>query len=176
MVTALFRPRTLHGPVRMGNGKRCGPLRLAALVSLAWSAQACAAPPEKGHPEMRRLNGETISIEAGGQSFLVDLYDNPTADDLLKRLPLDVRASNYPGYDEKVLRIPEPLSMEGAPRGDDPEIPEVGYYQPGQWIAIYYGPIAYWPGKVPLGRIHASVDEIAALPENTSVRIERKAR
>ncbi|WP_339401649.1 cyclophilin-like fold protein, partial [Klebsiella pneumoniae] len=48
-----------------------------------------------------------------------------------------------------------------------------GYYAPGQWIAVYFGPIGYWSGKVPLGRIHASVDEISAIPENTPVTIEK---
>lgn len=123
--------------------------------------------------ELRKLSGKNILIRVGGKAFTVDLYDNPTANDLLPRLPLTLKASNYPGYDEKVIRLKEGLSMEGAPRGDDPGIPEVGYYQPGRWIALYYGPIGYWSGKVPLGKIHATIDELAAIPDNAPVMIER---
>jgi hypothetical protein len=50
--------------------------------------------------------------------------------------------------------------MKGAPSGDEPLIPEVGFYDAGQWIALYYGLIGYWTGKVPLSRIHASIDEL----------------
>lgn len=121
--------------------------------------------------ELRKLSGKKVAIRIGDKAFTVDLYDNPTANDLLPRLPLTLKANNYPGYDEKVIRLRERLSMEGAPRGDNPGIPEVGYYQPGQWIALYYGPIGYWAGKVPLGKIHATIDELAAIPDNAPVTI-----
>ena len=122
--------------------------------------------------ELRNLSGDKVTFRIGDQAFNVDLYDNPTAKDLMSRLPLTVKAGNYPGYDEKVLRLSKGLSMKGAPKGDDPAIPEVGYYEPGQWIAIYYGPIGYWAGKVPLGRIDASIDELHAIQDGASVTIE----
>lgn len=125
------------------------------------------------NPHLRKLSGEKIAFRVGDKRFVVNLYDNPTARDLLARLPITVRASNYPGYDEKVLRLAKGLSMEGAPKSDDPGIPEVGYYEPGQWIALYYGPIGNWPGKVPLGQIGATVDELRAIPDGASLTIER---
>lgn len=144
---------------------------ITGIAALALSTAACAGPSnDKG---IRTPSGERVAIHAGTRTFVVDLYDNPTARDLVTRLPMTLKATNYPGYDEKVIRVPRPLSMEGAPRGDNPKIPEVGYYAPGQWIALYYGPIGYWPGKVPLGRIAATKAEIGAIPENTSVTIER---
>lgn len=156
-------------------------MAMAAALSLACSMQACAAPADTGNnsqgearvnSHLRKLSDNRITIRIGDKAFNVTLYDNPTANDLLPRLPMTVKANNYPGYDEKVIRLPNRLSMEGAPRGDDPLIPEVGYYQPGQWIALYYGPIGYWSGKVPLGRIDASIDELRAIPDNASVTIE----
>lgn len=122
---------------------------------------------------LRRLSGKQVVIQTEDASYLVELYDNPTADDLYSRLPLTLTSSDYPGYDEKVLRLGDGLSMEGAPLGDNPKIPEVGYYEPGNWIALYYGFIGYWPGKVPLGQIHATTEELAAIPEETTIRIER---
>jgi hypothetical protein len=153
---------------------------LAAMFSLTLSIQACAAPSaSKSNVQgnavrnnLRKLTDKKIVVRVGGKVFTVDLYDNPTANDLIPRLPLTLKANNYPGYDEKVIRLSNSLSMEGAPSGDEPQIPEVGYYAPGQWIALYYGPIGYWPGKVPLGRIHASVEELRAIPDNASVTIE----
>ncbi|MGY5776340.1 cyclophilin-like fold protein [Rhizobium sp. LEGMi135b] len=124
------------------------------------------------HEELRKPSDNKIAIRIEGKMFTIDLYDNATAGDLVTKLPLTVKVSDYPGYDEKLLRLKEGLSMKGAPKGDEPEIPEVGYYEPGRWIALYYGPIGYWPGKVPLGRIHASVDEIRTIPESASVTIE----
>jgi hypothetical protein len=59
-----------------------------------------------------------------------------------------------------------------APGSDDPGIPEVGYYESGKWIAIYYGPIGDWPGKVPLEKIRATVGELGAIPNNAPVMIE----
>ncbi|MFK2893779.1 hypothetical protein ISS98_21725 [Dyella flagellata] len=132
------------------------------------------APHEtSSHRDLRKLSGQKIVIRVGDKAFTVELYDNDTAKDLVSRLPLTLNANNYPGYDEKIIRLPSALSMKGAPRGDEPEIPEVGYYAPGQWVALYYGPIGYWPGKVPLGRIHARVEQIHTIPDHTPVTLER---
>ena len=122
--------------------------------------------------ELRTLSGQQISITVGDSTFIVDLYDNQTANDLIAQLPLTLTATDYAGYDEKVIRLDSPLSMENAPDGDETLIPEVGYYHPGQWIALYYGPIGYWSGKVPLGQINASIDELDAIPNNASVTID----
>lgn len=127
---------------------------------------------EDNNNDIRKLSGNKISINVDGKSFSVELYDNPTADDLLSQLPLTLNASDYAGYDEKVIQLKSNLSMEGAPAGDEPLIPEVGYYEPGNWIAIYYGYIGYWSGKVPLGRIDASIEELEAIPDGSTVTIE----
>jgi hypothetical protein len=168
------------------NKKRCitltAVLALTGVLSSCGSFNSTASQPAETrsntqkesamNSNLRKLTDNKIAIRIGEKAFTVDLYDNPTAKDLMSRLPLILKVNNYPGYDEKVVRLPNPLSMKGAPRGDEPLIPEVGYYEPGQWIALYYGHIGYWPGKVPLGRIHASVDELRAIPDNASVTIE----
>lgn len=145
------------------------------LVGIIGSGITWAASQSNGekNAQWRKPLNQSVTFRFGDKAYTVDLYDNPTTHDLLKKLPFKLQATNYPGYDEKVLRLAAPLSMKNAPRGDEPEIPEVGYYSPGQWIAVYYGPIGYWSGKVPLGRIHASTDEIGAIPENTPVIIEK---
>ncbi|MEV0622691.1 cyclophilin-like fold protein [Nonomuraea sp. NPDC050404] len=137
-------------------------------ATISGNAQGVSAASDNS----RSLSDRKIAIRVGEKAFTVRLYDNPTATGLVARLPITVTANDYAGYDEKVVRLPNPLSMAGAPDGDEPEIPEVGYYQPGQWIALYYGPVGYWPGKVPLGRIDASVDELRAIPDGASVTLE----
>lgn len=146
-----------------------------ASIALMSALSACSAqnlPTGPKNDHLRQLTDNKVAVRVGDKSFTVTLYDNPTAKDLLSRLPMTLKANNYPGYDEKVIRLPQSLSMEGAPAGDDPRIPEVGYYEPSRWIALYYGPIGYWSGKVPLGKIDASVDELRAIPDNAPVTIE----
>ena len=120
----------------------------------------------------RKKSENKIVINVDGKRFIVDMYDNPTANDLLSQLPLTLKANNYAGYDEKVIRLKTSLSMEKAPKGDDPELLELGYYEPGQWLALYYGYIGYWSEKVPLGKINASIKELNSISDNSSVVIE----
>ena len=149
---------------------------LATALSLACLGAAglihASTQANPANAELRKLTAESVSVRIGTKSFRVDLYDNPTAKDLLTKLPLTLKANDYPGYDEKVVRLKTPLSMDGAPRGDEPLIPEVGYYEPGNGIALYYGPIGYWPGKVPLGKIHDDIEELRAIPDDATVVIE----
>jgi len=137
---------------------------------------AFGLPTGPRNDHLRHVTDNKIALHIGEKTFVVTLYDNPTAHDLLARLPLTLKANDYPGYDEKVIRLPNVLSMQDAPRGDNPEIPEVGYYHPGRWIALYYGSIGYWSGKVPLGRIDATLDELRNIPDNAPITIERIQR
>lgn len=126
------------------------------------------------NPELRTLSGKKINLVIGKQTFVVELYDNSAANDLLSRLPLTYTISDYAGWDEKLIRLgsDEGLSMEDYTGGDEPGIPEVGYYEPGNWIALYFGYIGYWSGKIPVGRINATCEEIGAIPAGSTVRIE----
>lgn len=128
----------------------------------------------KSNADLRQLSGKQIQLTIGDQSFTVNLYDNPTANDLYEQLPLTLSVNDYAGWDEKVIRLDEKLSMQDAPDGDEPLYPEVGYYEPGNWIALYYGEIGYWSGKVPLGRIDATIDELEVLPDSETIEIIRK--
>lgn len=139
------------------------------------SPSAGAAPPTTIRPAAadahRRLSQHHVSLQTGGASYTITLYDNPTALSLLDQLPLTITSADYPGYDEKVLRLTRGLSMQGAPSGDDPKWPEVGWYEPGQWIALYYGHIGYYPGKVPLGTIDATNEQIRAIPSGATITL-----
>ena len=147
---------------------------LSALLFTGLVLTACsqAFADKSMNSELRHLSSNQIAVTVGEIAFTIDLYDNETAKDLLAQLPLTLTANDYAGYDEKVVRLKSPLSMKGAPSGDNPEIPEFGYYHPGKWLAIYYGHIGYWSGKVPLGRINASVDQLRVIPDNARITLE----
>lgn len=122
--------------------------------------------------ELRKVSNHKIVMKVDDKEYVVTLYDNPTANSLLEQLPLTLEITDYDGYDEKVIRLDNVLSMENAPDGDEPLIPEVGYYEPGNWIAIYYGYIGYWSGKAPLGTIDATTEELEKIPDNATVIID----
>jgi hypothetical protein len=136
------------------------------------SQPSASEPPATGTDETgpRKPSEVTVQMQIeGGDAYTLSLYDNPTAKSLIDQLPLTVTSDDYPGYDEKVLRLDEGLSMNGAPDGDDPLWPEVGWYEPGGWIAIYYGHIGYFAGKVPLGTIDATNEQLAAIPVGATI-------
>ena len=137
------------------------------------------------NPELRNLSGAKINLiitTKANQSaapvvtktMVVELYDNSAANDLLARLPLSYTISNYSGWDEKLLRMgrDKGLSMADYTGGDEPGIPEVGYYEPGNWIALYFGYIGYWSGKIPVGKIQATCDEIKHIKAGSTVHLE----
>ncbi|MDR0484480.1 MAG: hypothetical protein LBH40_04320 [Alphaproteobacteria bacterium] len=134
---------------------------------------AASETTDTKNDNLRVLSGKQILITIENSlSFTVDLYDNDTANDLLSQLPLTVTADDYPGYDEKIMKLAKPLSIKNAPEGDTPRFPELGYYQPGQWLAVYYGHIGYFIGKVPLGKVNTTNNALSLIPNNTKITIE----
>ena len=71
----------------------------------------------------------TIRITVDDQVITARLADNPTAQDLVAQLPLTLNIRDF-NRQEKVAKLPRPLTMEGVPAGDDPEINDLGYYAP----------------------------------------------
>lgn len=96
-------------------------------------------------------NEVPITITIGDRVLQAHLWDNPTANDLADQLPLTLTFDDYGGV-EKTGALPRPLTMTGVPRGDDPEPFDIGYYQPGGVLVLYYRDVGYWNGIVRLGR------------------------
>ena len=70
-----------------------------------------------------------IRITVNDQTFTAQLTDNPTAHDLLNQLPMTLQFRDFNSV-EKIAKLARPLTMEGVPAGDDPEINDIGYYAP----------------------------------------------
>ena len=95
-----------------------------------------------------------IRITVNDRTFTAQLADNPTARDLIDQLPLTLRFRDFNRV-EKIAKLPGPLTMEGVPAGDDPEINDIGYYAPSGDLVLYYGDVGYWNGIVRIGRLDA---------------------
>ena len=114
-----------------------------------------------------------IRITVGDQTFTAQLAENRTARDLVDQLPLTLRFRDLNGV-EKIAKLPRPLTMEGVPAGDDPEINDVGYYAPSGDLVLYYGDVGYWNGIVRIGRLDAEdMSFIERQPDGLELTIDR---
>jgi hypothetical protein len=114
-----------------------------------------------------------IRITVDDQSFTAQLADNPTARDLIDQLPLTLRFGDFNNV-EKIARLPRPLTMEGVPAGDDPDINDIGYYAPSGDLVFYYGDVGYWNGIVRIGRLGPQdMSLIVRLPDGFELTIDR---
>jgi hypothetical protein len=78
---------------------------------------------------------------------------------------------------EKIAKLPRPLSTQGVPKGDDPDIRDIGYYQPsGDLVFYYYGDVGYWNGIVRIGRFDNTMELIEQQDHDFHVTIERTDR
>ena len=64
--------------------------------------------------------------------------------------------------------------MGGFPAGDDPDIDDIGYYDPTGNLVFYYGDVGYWNGIVRIGRLNdGDINLIQRQPDGFEVTIER---
>ena len=114
-----------------------------------------------------------IRISINNQTFAAQLADNSTARDLLDQLPLTLRFRDFNRV-EKIAKLPRPLTMEGVPTGDDPEINDIGYYAPSGDLVLYYGDVGYWNGIVRIGQLRAAdISLIERQPDGFELTIDR---
>jgi hypothetical protein len=117
-------------------------------------------------------DGTPIRITIGTTVLTGRLHDNPTARDLLTQLPLTLAFSDLNGV-EKIGRLPRALTMNGVPAGDDPEIRDIGYYDPSGDLVLYYGDVGYWNGIVRIGRYDGSIEPVQGLDDGAVLTIEQ---
>jgi hypothetical protein len=114
-----------------------------------------------------------IRITVNDQTFTAQLTDNPTAHDLLNQLPLTLQFRDFNSV-EKIAKLPRPLTMDGVPVGDDPEINDIGYYAPSGDLVLYYGDVGYWNGIVRIGQLDAEdMNMIERQPDGLELTIDR---
>lgn len=100
-----------------------------------------------------------ITITIRGTVLDGRLRDNPTARDLIAQLPLELEFRDFNSV-EKIARLPEDLTMDGVPEGDDPGPNDIGYYAPTGNLFFHYDDVGYWDGIVRLGIFTSDMDPI----------------
>ncbi|WP_144796096.1 cyclophilin-like fold protein [Microbacterium paludicola] len=118
---------------------------------------------------MPETPGTAITMTIDGHVSTATLHDNPAANALVEQLPLTLTFDDFNAV-EKTARLPSPLSMEGMPEGDDPEVGEIGFWAPGGDLVLYHGDVGYWNGIARLGTFD-DVDAIANRTEPFTVTI-----
>ena len=136
-------------------------------------AESSTAAPSQGTSTPPPVAGETpIKITIADTVITARLADNATAVDLAAQLPLTLTFRDL-NQVEKIARLPRPLSMDGVPAGDDPDIRDIGYYAPSGDLVFYYGDVGYWNGIVRIGRFDTTMDLIEHQDDNFQATIER---
>jgi hypothetical protein len=160
--------------VRFATGRAiAGGMAAAATVLLAGCSSGESAPPAATTPAPVALpdpsisatvesafpEGTAIEITIDGQVVTGVLWDTAASASLIAQLPLTLTFADHAGV-EKGGHLPQELSMEGMPEGDDPEPNEIGYYAPGANLVLYYGDMGYWPGIARIGEFTSDISLI----------------
>ncbi|WP_172120740.1 cyclophilin-like fold protein [Actinomyces faecalis] len=116
--------------------------------------------------------GASVTLVIDGRAVEAVVWDNPTGRDLLEQLPLTLQFSDYAGQ-EKLADLPRELTMEGMPRGDSPQVGDLGYYSPNGVLVIYTSKVGYWNGIARIGRVTGDLSVVTGQSGDFEVRIER---
>jgi hypothetical protein len=162
--------------------------RFVTVAIVVLSAVACSGTntnPQAGSPSAEPIQSPavltttqesdvtTIRITVDDRLINAQLADNPTAQDLAGQLPMTLSFRDFNRV-EKVAELPRPLTTEGVPEGDDPDIADIGYYAPSNNLVLYYGDVGYWAGIVRIGQFNSdSLDFIKGQPDGFQVTIEQ---
>lgn len=92
----------------------------------------------------------TITLTVNGTTVTGVLNDNAASASLLAQMPLELSFADYGGQ-EKIADLPSPLALDGMPAGGSAVPGTIGYYAPDQALVLYYEPVGYFTGIIPLG-------------------------
>ena len=116
-----------------------------------------------------------IRLALGQHSATATLADNPTARDFASLLPMAVEMTDLGGL-EKPGKLPRALDEGGQPVFTY-EVGQIGYWSPGEDLAIVYAVEGSRsiprPGLVPLGTVESGLEVIAEAGDAFRLRIER---
>lgn len=147
-------------------------LTLFLVLLIAFSLTACGSKDESSYGENHNevnSHSDTSSVDQSEstnmkiklildhEEFIVTMYDNPTSQDFLARLPLTLTFEEYGGF-EKLSILEQGLTTKDAPAGTIPESGDIGYYAPWKDINMYYTDWSYSSGLVKLGKIESNLE------------------
>jgi hypothetical protein len=119
-----------------------------------------------------------ILIEFENFSLQARLNDSPTAQELLKQLPIESRVNTW--GEEIYFEIPVDMPQEGDAR-ELLSVGDLGYWPVGRAFCIFFGPTpvstderprAYSPVNI-LGKILGDSEDLKSIKNQEIVRLER---
>jgi hypothetical protein len=114
-----------------------------------------------------------ITLRLGEHEVAGELNDSQTALELLDLLPLDLPLKDF-HQQEKLARLPRPLTVRGAPATSDAGPADIGYYAPGQTFVLYYETIGVFPGVIRIGHFaDDAVELLRQVADGTVVSVSR---
>jgi hypothetical protein len=144
----------------------------ATVAAASPTATPSSIEPSASQPTNEEPHVPALRITVANQTITAQLADNPTAQDLTDQLPLSLTFRDFNRV-EKVAELPRPLTMDGVPAGDDPDINDIGYYAPSRSLVFYYGDVGYWNGIVRIGRFtDRDIELIERQPDGFQVTLE----
>lgn len=114
---------------------------------------SCGQQGNKEIADIKHKNMEKqLKISFGNVELSAILYDNPTTQDFISRLPITTELEDY-ANNEKIFYPKPKLSTEGAPEGYEPSKGDITYFAPWGDVAIFYKDFRYSEGLISLGKI-----------------------
>lgn len=131
-------------------------MALPAVAFLAVALGGCASEPRETAPEASPSGptaGRTsIVLDIDGVQVAGELDRSATAASLISALPLTVTMRDYAGQ-ELIGKLPEALSLDGAPKASAAKALTIGYYAPQQSLVLYHADVGSFAGIVPIGNL-----------------------
>ena len=112
-----------------------------------------------------------VRITIGDTILQGHLSNNAAARSLIRQLPVTLTFKDLNG-EEKAGRLPEALSMDGMPNGDDPQPGDIGYYAPWGNLVLYYGDVGRWDGTARIGRLDTDLDAVRNHDSDFTAKVE----
>ena len=98
-----------------------------------------------------------VKITIKDKTATAFLYDNPTSRDFIAQFPLTLKLEDYAST-EKICELNQKLTSEDAPKGFDPSVGDITYYEPWGNIALFYKDFGYANGLISLGKITSGLE------------------
>ncbi|WP_336078398.1 cyclophilin-like fold protein [Paenibacillus sp. 203] len=148
------------------------PISLSLVFLLILTLMACGGNTNGGKTVANQTTNIKIKLIFNNEEVMVSMYDNPTSQDFLQRLPMTITFEDYAGT-EKISRLEKRLSIEAAPSGIDPSVGDFTYYSPWGNLAIFYQDFGYSSGLVKLGHIEVGVEKLVKMNGSFTMTIEQ---
>lgn len=114
-----------------------------------------------------------VSLAVAGRTIEATLNNTPPAQQLLGQLPLTLSFNDFHSQ-EKLAKLPQPLTMTGVPDSSGAAAGDIGYYAPDQVLVLYYADVAEYPGIVRLGQVaQDDMEFIRSQPDGFQVTLAK---